>query len=88
MILILYAIYRYVIFTESIKVTEIILRPDSKGKLNIGELAQGVSSYRVVIGEHGVLTLYPYAEIPFSEKWIFEDKELLEKFKEEHKANE
>ncbi len=87
MILILCAIYRYVIFTESIKVTEIILRPDSKGKLNIGELAQGVSSYRVVIGEYGVLTLYPYAEIPFSEKWIFEDKELLEKFKEENKVN-
>jgi hypothetical protein len=88
LILILCAIYRYVIFIESLKVIEIILRPDSKGKLNIGELAQGVSSYRVVIGEHGVLTLYPYAEIPFSEKWIFENKELLEKFKEEHKAKE
>jgi hypothetical protein len=68
--------------------TEIILRPDSKGKINIGELAHGVSSYRVVIGEYGVLTLYPYAEIPFSEKWIFENKDLLEKFKDEHKMNE
>lgn len=66
--------------------TEIILRPDSKGKLNIGELAHGVSSYRVVIGDHGVLTLYPYAEIPFSDKWIFEDTALLEKLKEEHKV--
>lgn len=65
--------------------TEIILRPDSKGKLNIGELAHGVSSYRVAIGEHGVLTLYPYAEIPFSEKWIFENKELLEKLKKGYK---
>ena len=68
--------------------TEIILRPDSKGKLNIGELAQDVSSYRIVIGEHGVLTLYPYAEIPFSEKWIFENKGLLEKFKQENVKNE
>lgn len=67
--------------------SEIILRPDSKGKLNIGDLVQGVSSYRVVIGEDGVLTLYPYAEIPFSEKWIFENKELLEKFKNENKEN-
>ena len=67
--------------------SEIILRPDSKGKLNIGDLAQSVSSYRVVIGEHGVLTLYPYAEIPFSDKWIFEDKELLEKFKNDNKKN-
>jgi hypothetical protein len=67
--------------------SEIILRPDSKGKLNIGELAQGVSSYRVVIGDNGVLTLYPYAEIPFSDKWIFDDKELLEKLKNENKVN-
>ena len=67
--------------------SEIIFRPDSKGKLNIGDLAQGVSSYRVVIGENGVLTLYPYAEIPFSDKWAFENKELLEKFKNENKAN-
>ena len=35
-----------------------------------------------------VLTLYPYAEIPFSEKWIFENKELLEKFKHENVKNE
>ena len=69
------------------KMTEIILRPDSKGKLNIGELAQGVSSYRAVMSENGVLTLYPYAEIPFSDKWIFEDKELLEKFKNDNKKN-
>lgn len=67
--------------------TEIILRPDSKGKLNIGELAQGVSSYRVVISENGILTLYPYAEVPFSDRWIFEDKELLEKFKNDNKKN-
>lgn len=68
--------------------TEIILRPDSKGKLNIGDLAQGVSSYRIVIGENGILTLYPYAEIPISDKWIFDDKELLEKIKNENKENE
>jgi hypothetical protein len=41
----------------------------------------------VVIGENGVLTLYPYAEIPFSDKWIFENKELLEKFKNENKVD-
>ena len=26
---------------------EIVVRPDSKGRLNLGDLAQGVSSYRV-----------------------------------------
>ena len=67
--------------------SEIIVRPDSKGRLNIGELAQGVSSYRIILGENGVLTLYPYAEIPFSDKWIFDNKELLEKIKNENKQN-
>jgi hypothetical protein len=28
------------------------------------------------------LTLIPYAEIPFSDKWIFENEELLEKVKQ------
>jgi len=65
--------------------TEIILRPDAKGKINLGELAAGVSSYRVAIGEHGKLTLTPYAEIPFSEKWIFTDQDALEKIKQQLK---
>lgn len=69
---------------------EIILRPDAKGRLNLGSLAQGVSSYRVNIGENGQLTLIPYAEIPFSEKWIFENKAVLEKVKQqfEKEAND
>lgn len=69
-----YAIYPFKTFIESNKMIEIILPQDSKGKLNIRELSQGVSSYRVKICENGVLTLYPYAEIPFSDKCLFEDK--------------
>ena len=61
---------------------EIILRPDAKGKINLGELAKNVSSYRVIKEEDGKLILMPYAEIPFSEKWIFEDKEALETVKQ------
>lgn len=56
-----------------------ILRPDSKGRISLGEIANNVSSYRVIVEESGRVTLEPYAEIPLSEKWIFEDKELLEK---------
>lgn len=61
--------------------TEIILRPDAKGRLNLGDLANNVSSYRITQEESGTLILTPYSEIPFSEKWIFEDKEMLEKVK-------
>jgi hypothetical protein len=64
---------------------DIILRPDSKGRINLGDLAQGVSSFRVSKDENGSLTLNPYLEIPFTEKWIFEDKDLLEKVRQQFK---
>jgi hypothetical protein len=53
---------------------KMILRPDAKGRINLGELAAGVSSYRVNISENGNLTLTPYTEIPLSEKWIFDNE--------------
>ena len=70
------------------KMEKIIVRPDSKGRVNLGELAAGVSSYRVNIAENGKLILIPYTEIPFSEKWIFDNEELLEKVKEHLKKAE
>lgn len=59
----------------------ITVRPDAKGRVNLGDLAQGVSSYKINILENGQLLLIPYAEIPFSEKWIFDNKDVLEKVK-------
>ena len=67
---------------------EVILRPDAKGRINLGDLAQGVSSYRVHKADNGTLTLTPYAEIPYSEKWIFENEEILEKVKQHFKQDE
>ena len=61
---------------------KMIVRPDAKGRINLGELAAGVSSYRVNISENGNLTLTPYTEIPLSEKWIFDNEEALEKVKQ------
>jgi hypothetical protein len=66
----------------------IILRPDSKGRISLGEIANNVSSYRVIVEENGRVTLEPYTEIPLSEKWIFEDKELLEKVVQQMKAEQ
>ena len=59
--------------------SDIILRPDSKGRISLGAIANNVSSYRISVEDNGRVVLEPYAEIPLSEKWIFEDKELLEK---------
>ena len=62
-----------------------ILRPDGKGRITLGTIADNVSSYRVTIAEDGKVILEPYTEIPLSEKWIFEDKELLAKIKKQAK---
>jgi hypothetical protein len=59
--------------------SDIILRPDSKGRISLGAITNNVSSYRVSVEDNGRVVLEPYTEIPLSEKWIFEDKELLEK---------
>ena len=60
-----------------------VLRPDAKGRISLGEIAKNVSSYRMTVQENGKILLEPYFEIPMSEKWIFENKELLEKLKAE-----
>jgi len=62
------------------------LRPDSKGRIALGEIANKVSSYRVTVEKDGRVILEPYAEIPLSEKWIFDDRELLEKVIEQIKT--
>jgi hypothetical protein len=53
------------------------VRPDSKGRITLGKLAEGVSSYRVKLEAHGKIILEPYAEIPARERWLFENPETL-----------
>src|SRR5687768_8006630 len=53
-----------------------VLRPDSKGRVALGELAKGVSSFHVSVEGERVI-LEPYVEIPAREKWLFENPEAL-----------
>jgi hypothetical protein len=50
-----------------------VLRPDSKGRISLGKLAQGVSSFRVTVDEHQRIVLEPFTEIPVAEKWVFDN---------------
>jgi hypothetical protein len=61
---------------------EKLLRPDSKGRVNLGKMAEGVSSFKAIYdkGTHKI-TLEPYAEIPLQEKWLFENEEALKRVK-------
>lgn len=63
-----------------------MVRPDSKGRITLGRLAQGVSGFSVIKDENNRLILEPYAEIPAREKWLFDNnKSDLEKVKEDAK---
>ena len=55
--------------------TEKVLRPDSKGRICLGRLAEGVSSFRVTVEEDHRIVLEPFAEVPAREKWLFENPE-------------
>ena len=41
-----------------------ILHPDAKGRITLGAVAKGISSYRMTKDEQGRLVLEPFVEIP------------------------
>jgi hypothetical protein len=53
------------------------LRPDSKGRVTLGKLAEGVSSYRARRQADGKIVLEPFVEIPAEERWLWENTEAL-----------
>jgi len=62
--------------------TKKILRPDSKGRICLGSLAKGVSGYKAVINDATKeIVLKPYSELPYSEKWLFENQQVLDSVK-------
>lgn len=60
---------------------KITVRPDAKGRITLGSLARGVSSFSVTETVDHKIILEPYAEIPAREKWLFNNKEALKKVK-------
>ena len=55
-----------------------LVRPDSKGRITLGRLTEGVSSYRVKRRKDGKIVLEPFMEIPAEERWLWDNKEALE----------
>lgn len=53
------------------------IRPDAKGRITLGSLAKGISSFKATVDDHGRIILEPFAEIPAREKWLFENKDAL-----------
>lgn len=53
------------------------LRPDAKGRITLGKLAEGISSFHVSMDKEGRIILEPYAEIPAREAWLFKNPKAL-----------
>jgi hypothetical protein len=58
-----------------------MLRPDAKGRVTLGKMADGISGFMVFYDEFHRIVLEPYAEIPAKEKWIFNNATILNKVK-------
>jgi len=56
------------------------VRPDSKGRITLGRVAEGISSY-TVIRDGDRIILEPNMEIPAREKWLFDNKTALKQVK-------
>ena len=59
-----------------------IVRPDAKGRITLGSLAQGISSFIVIKDKYNRIILEPRVEIPAKEKWLFDNKVALSKVKQ------
>ena len=51
------------------------LHPDAKGRVTLGKVAEGVSSYKASIDREGRILLEPFAEIPAHERWLYKNPE-------------
>ena len=54
-----------------------IVRPDSKGRITLGNLASGVSSFKVSVDSQGRLVLEPQVEVPAAEAWLWKNPSAL-----------
>lgn len=53
------------------------LRPDAKGRVTLGKLAEGVSSYVAKRQEDGKIILEPFIEVPAAERWLYGNAEAI-----------
>ena len=69
----LYLVMEVAMHTEPRKV----LRPDSKGRIALGNLAKGISSFHAYQDQEGRVVLEPQVEIPAREAWLWNNPTAL-----------
>jgi predicted transcriptional regulator len=56
---------------------EVTLRPDAKGRITLGKLADGISSFRATQNIDGSIVLKPYVEVALKDSWLAKNPEAL-----------
>lgn len=58
------------------------LKPDSKGRIQLGKRAKNIIRYQIIEENDGRIVLLPEIAIPANEVWLYKNKEALEAVKE------
>lgn len=58
------------------------LKPDSKGRIQLGRRAKNIVRYQVIEENDGRIVLLPEIAVPANEVWLYKNKEAFEAVKE------
>lgn len=58
------------------------LRPDSKGRITLGSLAAGASSFKAYRDAQGRIILEPQVEVPAAEAWLWQNPAAMKSVQE------
>ena len=53
------------------------VRPDSKGRITLGNLAAGASSFKAYRDTKGRIILEPQVEVPAAEVWLWQNSSAM-----------
>ncbi len=59
-----------------------MVKPDAKGRITLGHLADGVSRFAIIQDKNNRLILEPYSDVPSREVWLFRNEQALNKVKQ------
>lgn len=59
-----------------------MVKPDTKGRITLGHLADGISRFAMSIDEGNRIILEPFIEVAIKERWLFENKSALAQLKQ------
>ena len=58
-----------------------MVRPDKKGRITLGHMADGVSSFAVTYEDERII-LEPFIDVPAREMWLYANKSALAQVKQ------